>query len=170
MSPDESPCGLGGSSSFTPQDRRLSHFKKFRYDHPLSALRSFWPKDRLIWPMDPLLLTWIVCFRPGSSAFDPTPFEIGNRGQMTERPNDRLLFAIKYSRSRSYTFNQDRIFSVLQLVVLLFSHKNVPRFTKVHRGILTGSPVIHKYTDWKVYYRIISQYRKLLVIIVLNYS
>ena len=68
MSPDESPCGLGGSSAFIPQDRPLSHNEKSRYDRPLSALRSsafaldplFSPKDRLLWP-------WrIACFRPYS--------------------------------------------------------------------------------------------------------
>ena len=75
MSPDESLCGLGGSSALIPQDRRLSHFKKSRYDRPLSALRSsafaldrlLWHKDRLFWPKDRLLWPWrIACFRPYS--------------------------------------------------------------------------------------------------------
>jgi len=86
MSHDDSTCGLSGSSAFIPQDRRISQFKKYRYDRPLSTLKSsasaldrlLWHKDRLFWPKDRLLsflkivrfdkrsttFARIVCFRP----------------------------------------------------------------------------------------------------------
>ena len=82
-----------GSSAFIPQDRLLSRFEKFltgssafslkivRFRPGSSALtqrssastlkdRPLWQKivcfcsDRLLWPMDRLLSTWIVCFDP----------------------------------------------------------------------------------------------------------
>ena len=69
MSHDKSPCGLGGSSAFIPQDRPLSHNEKSRYDRPLSALRSSaFALDRLLWRKIVCFDPWIVCFRPGSSA------------------------------------------------------------------------------------------------------
>ena len=79
MSHDDSPWVMMShhKSQWVPMshhsgqvDRLLSYFEKFRYDRPLSALRSSaFALDRLFWQKDRLLLLGSSALTHGSSAF-----------------------------------------------------------------------------------------------------
>ena len=69
------------------------------------GMRAHWPSKRRTLFIDITFPIYIFC--PNDSVSILWMFSIYKKpmGQMTKRPNDRSLFAIKYFQSRSYIFS-----------------------------------------------------------------